>query len=141
MKDFDVGDNLEQSSRVQAVCDYFGPTDLLQMDAHARAGSTLKHDGPQSPESRLIGGPIQENKDKMARVNPITYVTPDDPPFLIVHGDQDPLVPHHQSQRLFDALKQANLAVRFHTMEGGGHGSGFGGRELDDAVTHSSTTI
>ena len=69
---------------------FFGPTDLLQMDAHALPGATMKHDSPQSPESRLIGGPIQENKDKVARVNPITYVTPDDPPFLIVHGDPRP---------------------------------------------------
>jgi acetyl esterase/lipase len=135
VKEFDVGDNLDQSSRVQAVCDYFGPTDLLQMDAHALAGATLKHDSPQSPESKLIGGPIQENKGKAGRVNPIAYITADDPPFLIVHGDQDPLVPHHQSELLFEALKQANLPVRLHTMEGGGHGSGFGGRELDEAVS------
>src|SRR5260221_4919549 len=86
VKEFEKGPHLDQSSRVQAVCDYFGPTDFLQMDAHAIPDARLKHDLPNSPESRLIGGPIQENKDKVAKVNPITYVTPDDPPVLIVHG-------------------------------------------------------
>jgi acetyl esterase/lipase len=75
VKEFDAGDNLDQTSRVQAVCDFYGPTDLLQMDAHSPAGATLKHDAPQSPEARLIGGPIQENRAKVARVNPITYIT------------------------------------------------------------------
>ena len=97
-------------------------------------GARLKHDAPQSPEARLIGGPIQENKDKVARANPITYISSDDPPFLIVHGDQDALVPHHQSELLFGALQRAGMRVRFHTVEGGGHGAGIGGRDVDEAV-------
>jgi len=133
-KEFDRGEHLDVPSRVQAVCDYYGPTDLLQMDAHALPGSQLKHDLPTSPESRLIGGAIQANRQQAAKANPITYVTKDAPPFLIVHGDQDPLVPHHQSQLLFEALKQADVQVRFHTVKGGGHGSGFGGPELNGIV-------
>ena len=57
---FDVGANLDQSSRVQAVVDYFGPTDFLQMDARRPPGARV-HDPPDSPESQLVGGPIQEN--------------------------------------------------------------------------------
>src|SRR5207244_3761536 len=83
-------------SAVQAVCALSGPTDFLQMDAHAVKDARLKHDLPMSPESRLIGGPIQENKDKVARANPVTFVTAKLPPFLLIHGDQDPLVPPHQ---------------------------------------------
>jgi len=41
-----------------------------------------------SPESLLIGGPAQEKKQRCQRANPITYVTSDDPPFLIVHGEK-----------------------------------------------------
>jgi acetyl esterase/lipase len=119
--------NLDQSSRVQAVCDWFGPTDFCQMAAHAIPGSKLVHNDPKSPESRLIGGPIQENKDKVARANPITYVSKDDPPFLIMHGDRDNLVPHHQSVLLNEALKKAGVDVTFKTVEGAGHG--FGGPE------------
>ena len=134
VKEFEKGAHLDMSSRVQAVCDFFGPTDFLQMDTHAVPNARLKLDLPNSPESRLIGGPIQENKDKVARVNPITYITPDDPPFLIVHGDQDPLVPHYESELLFEALKKAGVSVHFHTMAGAGHGIGIGGAELDRMV-------
>ncbi len=120
-KVFEVGENLGVSSKVQAVLDFFGPTDLLQMDSH-RLPSGQVHDTADSPESKLVGGPIQENKDKVAKANPITYVTKEDPPFLIVHGDADPLVPHHQSELLAAALKNAGVRVSFHTVKGGGHG-------------------
>ncbi|MCL4180410.1 MAG: alpha-L-fucosidase [Verrucomicrobia bacterium] len=120
-KEFDVGANLDQPSGVQAVVDYFGPTDFLQMDAHRLPNGQL-HDPADSPESELIGGAIQENQEKAARANPITYVTAGDPPFLICHGDQDPLVPHHQSELLEAALKQAGVPVTFYTVKGAGHG-------------------
>ena len=119
--EFEVGKNLEVSSKVQAVVDYFGPTDFLQMDAH-RLPDGLVHDVPDSPESKLVGGPIQEHKDRVAKANPITYVSKDDSPFLIIHGDQDKLVPFHQSMLLNDALEKAGVPVTFYRVEGGGHG-------------------
>ena len=119
--EFEVGENLEVSSKVQAVVDYFGPTDFLQMDAH-RLPDGLVHDAPDSPESKLVGGPIQEHKDRVAKANPITYVSKDDSPFLIIHGDQDKLVPFHQSMLLNDALEKAGVPVTFYRVEGGGHG-------------------
>jgi acetyl esterase/lipase len=121
VKDFDVGENLNQASRVQAVVDYFGPTDFLQMDAH-RLANGMTHDPADSPESELVGGAIQENKEKTRRANPITYVSANDPPFLICHGDADPLVPHHQSELLDAALKSARVEVTFYTVKGAGHG-------------------
>ncbi len=119
--EFEVGENLEVSSRVQAVVNYFGPTDFLQMDAH-RLPDGLVHDAPDSPESKLVGGPIQEHKDRVARANPITYVSKDDSPFLIIHGDKDSLVPYHQSVLLNDALQGVGVPVTFYRVEGGGHG-------------------
>ena len=119
--EFEVGENLEVSSKVQAVVDYFGPTDFLQMDAH-RPPDGLVHDAPDSPESKLVGGPIQAHKDRVAKANPITYVSKDNPPFLIIHGDQDKLVPFHQSVLLKDALEKAGVPVTFYRVEGGGHG-------------------
>ncbi len=132
-KEFDVGENLEFSSGVQAVNDYYGPTDFIQMDAHAFPGTRLIHDAPTSPESRFIGGPIQDkaNRTKVQRADPITYVTKNDAPFLIVHGDSDPAVPHHQSELLYAALVKAGVPVRFITVKGGGHGQGFPGAELN----------
>lgn len=122
-----------QSSRVQAVVDYFGPTDFLRMDDFP---GKIVHNAPDSPESLLIGGPIQQNPEKVARANPIAYVTENDPPFLIVHGDKDPLVPIDQSRRLEAALKTAGVDVHMHVIEGGGHGGkGFSSPETLAMVT------
>jgi acetyl esterase/lipase len=122
VKAFDVGANLGVSSRVQAVVDFFGPTDFRQMDAHRLSPQAMVHDTPDSPESQLVGGPIRDNPEKVARANPITYVSKDDPPFLIIHGDADLLVPHHQSELLEAALRKAGVPVRLVTIEGGPHG-------------------
>ncbi|MBN1402376.1 MAG: alpha/beta hydrolase [Anaerolineae bacterium] len=118
---FEVGEHLDQSSRVRTVVDYFGPTDFCQMDAYRTADGQV-HDAADSPESELVGGPIQEHPDRVARANPITYVTPEAPPFLIIHGERDPLVPHHQSELLVAALEAAGVPVSFYTVPGGGHG-------------------
>jgi acetyl esterase/lipase len=105
---------LDQSSRVQAVVDWFGPTDITKMGGG--------HDAPDSPEAKLIGGPVQENKEKAARANPIAFVTKEAPPFLIMHGDNDPLVPFSQSELLVTALKNAGVDVTFRPVKGAGHG-------------------
>jgi acetyl esterase/lipase len=114
----DLG-NPDQSSAVQAVVDFFGPTDLTQM---SKFPGTMDHDAADSPESRLIGGPVQQNKEKAQRANPIAYVGRGDPPFLIVHGDRDPLVPLNQSALLEAALKKAGVPVTFKVLPGAGHG-------------------
>jgi acetyl esterase/lipase len=131
--EFDVGAHRGISSRVQCVLDDYGPTDFAQMDAHRLPAATLAHGVPGSPESRLLGVDVGDagNAREVTRANPITYVTGDDPPFLIVHGDLDPLVPHHQSKLLFDALRAAGVRVRLNTVKGGGHGAGFGGAVLE----------
>ena len=120
-EEFEVGEHLDVSSRVQVVVDHFGPTDFLQMDSQ-RPPDGMVHDTPDSPESELVGGPIQENKELVERANPITYVSEGDPPFLIIHGDQDPLVPYQQSVLLKEALDEAGVPVSFYTVAGEGHG-------------------
>ena len=124
--EFDTESNAGHSSRVQAVCDLWGPTDLLQMDAHSLKGSRLIHDSPESPESRLVGGPIQEEpyRSVAVRANPITYIGKADdlPPFLIVHGNADLSVPPHQSQLMYDAIKKAGGDVTIRFVKNGGHG-------------------
>lgn len=121
------GGAAEFSSRVQAVVDWFGPTDFLKMGKNK-----IDHDAANSPESLLVGGPIQENKDKVAAANPVTYVTKDDPPFLIMHGDKDDLVPLGQSELLHAALRTAGVESKLHVVPGAGHG--FGGRDLEAMV-------
>ena len=119
VKEFDVGENLDQSSRVQAVCDFYGPTDFKVFVTTPKYES---HSSDNSPEAKLIGGPVLTNLEKAAKLNPITYVTKDDPPFMIVHGDADPTVPINQSELLFDALKQSDVPVHFHTINDARHG-------------------
>jgi len=118
---FDVGEHLEVSSRVQAVADRYGPIDFLQMDAHLLPGGEVSNK-PDSPLSQLIGGNIVENADRVREANPITYITGDCPPFIVVHGDRDLFVPHHQSELLVAALARAGIPVTLYTVKGGGHG-------------------
>jgi acetyl esterase/lipase len=117
----DVGPNTTLSSRVHAVCNYFGPSDFLQMDAH-RLPNGLVHDASKSPESLLVGGAIQGLQEIVATANPITYISPDDPPFLSIHGQKDPLVPAHQSMILHQALIRGGVSSELYLVKDGGHG-------------------
>ena len=128
----DLG-NTDQSSCVQAVVDWFGPTDFLQMDQQfAGTSCPANHDDASSPESQLVGAPIQTVPDKVQLVNPITYVSAKAPPFLIQHGTADCNVPPQQSQLLYDALAPVIGAenVTLTLLEGAGHG----GAQFSDAA-------
>ena len=140
-----TGGNSEFSSRLQAAVDYFGPTNLLQMnlDVATPPGSTLDHDAATSPESRLIGfdgpgegigvlrcnlenpaPPFPEKAALAMLLNPINHLAADDPPMFIAHGDQDTTVPLKQSQRLADALAEREIEHVMRVVEGAGHGFG-----------------
>lgn len=121
--------NPEVSSRVQAVVDWFGPTDFGLMDTQfAESGvcpeSAQSHSAADSPESLLLGAALAEVPDLVAQANPITYVSEDDAAFFIQHGTADCNVPTQQSQILYDALltvldeEQVSLTI----IEGAGHG-------------------
>jgi acetyl esterase/lipase len=107
------------SSEVQAVCNWFGPSDFLRMND---APGAIDHDSPDSPESRFIGGPIQQNPELVKRANPITYITEKDPPFLHLHGSSDRLVLLSQSELLHAALTDLNVQSELHVVVDGGHG-------------------
>ncbi|MCX7918287.1 MAG: alpha/beta hydrolase [bacterium] len=107
------------SSRVQAVCDWFGPSDFSRFIPIAAISQQNEAFGAVSG---LLGGPISEKKELARQASPVTYVTPDDPPFLIMHGDQDKVVSIRQSEILFNALQQAGVEVTFRIIEGEGHG-------------------
>ena len=122
--------NLDYSSRVQAVVDWFGPIDLLNMssDSLSFPCNLIDHNSVFSPESLLIGCAIQTCPDKTERANSINYVSADDPAFLIMHGTDDCLVGPTQSQRLYNALTAAGVEAGLKFIEGAGHG----GSEFDD---------
>jgi dipeptidyl aminopeptidase/acylaminoacyl peptidase len=117
-----------ESSEVQAVVDWFGPIDFMQMDRQFSGSPAAQtHDSPDSPESVLIGAAIQTRPDLVRVMNPITYITPSACPFLIEHGTADQNVPPQQSQMLHDALQPVIGAenVSLVLLEGAGHGGGF----------------
>jgi acetyl esterase/lipase len=103
---FDVGAYLEQTSRVQAVADLFGPADLTRN--FSQTYSQLK--------SSVFG-----NFD-LELASPPTYISADDPPFLILHGDRDRVVPLSQSQLLYDRLKEGHVPVELVVVQNGTHG-------------------
>ncbi len=122
------GGNLEQSSSIQAVVDLFGPTNFLNLDIFAKRNAIpnyIFHDSEASPESLLVGGPIQRNRKIVAQTSPITYVSKDSPPFLIIHGLLDAVVPFQQSEELFSALKNAGVETTLLLLNGVGHGLNF----------------
>ena len=122
------------SSEVQAVCNWFGPSDFLRMND---APGAIDHDSPDSPESRFIGGPIQQNPELVKRANPITYITEKDPPFLHLHGSSDRLVLLSQSELLHAALTDLNVQSELHVVVDGGHGFR-GSREPMQAIVGRS---
>jgi len=92
--------NPKQSSRVQAVVDWFGPTNFLKMDEQlydSGIEDPMQHSVPDSPESLLLGINLPDAPELVEEANPETYVSSDDPPFFIQHGMEDNLVPYQGS--------------------------------------------
>jgi len=114
------------SSRVQGVVDWFGPTDFLQMDAQAKQqgcpAESQTHGAADSLESSYIGRQLDLAPRLVKRANPVSYVSRDDPPFLLMKGDQDCMVPVAQSAILFDALKAAGVRAELFYIKGAAHG-------------------
>jgi acetyl esterase/lipase len=115
----------EFSSRVQAVCNWCGPSDMVKMLETSNANG-------QDAVSKLIGGSIAEKKEVAIQASPITYVSENCPPFLIMHGENDRTVPIDQSKTLHEALKKAGVESTLHIIENTGHG--VSGPEHDKVV-------
>ncbi|RRR67483.1 MAG: alpha/beta hydrolase [Candidatus Viridilinea halotolerans] len=118
--------NAEVSSAVQAVVNWFGPTDFGQMDAQAAAqgcaASDQTHSEATSFESAYLGAPVATAPELVAQANPITYIDGSEPPFLIQKGDQDCTVAVESTAMLADALQAAGLTVEYDLLVGVGHG-------------------
>jgi acetyl esterase/lipase len=142
------------SSRVQAAVAFYPPTDFLAMDRWAvrkcvsgpwiygQPGARSEapcHDVATSPESQLVGCAIQTCPDKVQAANPLRYVTPADPPLMILHGGSDPLVPHHQGEQLYMELNKACLESAFISLPKAGHGPWH--LLLTDDATREAATI
>jgi acetyl esterase/lipase len=99
------------SSKVSAVFNIFGPTDLLS-------------DFPPSMDmlfNAVLGKPKAQAMDLVKQASPVTHITKLSAPVFTLHGSADPLVPVKQSKRLEDALKAVGVSVTTRTIEGMGH--------------------
>lgn len=115
----DIGGNADQSSAVQAVVDLYGPTNLISI---LRQSNNPIHRQKAGPLELLLGGPVDEKAEVAKVASPETYITADDPPHLILHGDKDPLVPAQQSIDYDAALRRAGVESTLIILPGAGHG-------------------
>ncbi len=115
----DLGEHRDLSSSVQAVVDLFGPTDFMRLPDHP---SDLDHTAPDSPEGLLLGGAVADHPVRVAMANPITWISDDTCPFLILHGRADMIIPWQQSRLLADALADNGSHVEFKLLGQAGHG-------------------
>lgn len=109
---FDTGELLDQDSSVMAAVNLCGIADVEERIACGTEGKWAETWIPERVPDRL---------ELARRCSPINYVHADAPPMLIVHGDADPYVPHHQSLRLHRALKKAGADSEFVSIPGAGH--------------------
>lgn len=115
----DVGNHPKASSRVQAILDWYGPTNLTTI-----LGQSTPHGlSVRKPALQLLLGGLPEEKAELARLaSPTVHVTADAPPLWMAHGDQDPQVPVNQSLELQGAYERVGRPVKLEIVHGGAHG-------------------
>ena len=114
-----------QSAKVQTVFALYAPSDMAKMDTPFGSVTVTAFLGMRPPR------PITAKNSPEARLyfeaSPVNHVSPDDPPFFLLHGDADAIVPYAQSEIMEAALKKAGVPVKLVRVPGGGHGSAFQG--------------
>ncbi len=116
----EIGESM-RGPRVQAVSDWCGPTDFMQITAQAAAGNRLELKSRSGPVAELLGGLPEERPEQAKLASPVTYVDGDAPPFLIVHGADDDVVPPQQSIELSKLLTRCSIANRLLMVPGASH--------------------
>ena len=141
--DADSSDPINRlSSKVQCVVTLYAPVDLKRLTSATGAAAVALFVGVRNllKDDTPHGTPEYQ---RYAAASPITYVTSDDAPFLLLHGDADESVPIEQSLLMEAALKKAGVPVKLTRIAGGTHDDNFGlssndprlGTYLAEAVT------
>ncbi len=112
------------SSRVQAVCDWFGPTDLLTMPPNNVGEGRTAADVANSNGAKLLGATVRDVPPLAQDASALYQVSSDDAAFLIMHGDADSAVPLDQSERFYAALVAVHVDAQLIVLPGAGHGGG-----------------
>jgi acetyl esterase/lipase len=127
----DVGGNAGQSSRVQAIVDFYGPTDFI-LRAEVQPNFT---DQPAGSVYQLLGHGVKTDPEGAKLASGAWHVTPDDPPLLAIHGSKDPQVLPSQSERLCQVYQGLKLENALHLVEGAVHGGpGFNSPEVQELI-------
>ncbi|MFN9238248.1 MAG: alpha/beta hydrolase fold domain-containing protein [Planctomyces sp.] len=121
-----IGGFSDQPDDVQCVCDIFGPANFATVMQQAaddkNVRNIFKFNSDSDPYALLIGGNLETDREKVAAVSPVHYITADDPPTLILHGTHDALVPYAQSVELAESLRAKGVPVWLQTLPGSGQG-------------------
>ncbi len=135
MEEFKTQDNRELSDGVQAVVDFYGPSDVTHINDTPR-DPIFTADKSKIPEDILFGGCVVDHPEIAQPGNPINYIEKDKPlpPFLIAHGDEDPMVPFNQSVLTAQKLLETGHTLEFYKVVGAGHGTFMWTQELVDLV-------
>jgi len=128
VKEFETGDNMDQSSDVKAVIDVYGLSDLTKIGADYDEAAANAHFTLISPDGQFIHGKNSgltslDKPEEVAKANPINYVDKNDPSFLLFHGTQDVSVSPSQTLLLHNALREAGVLSTRYVIEGAGHAS------------------
>jgi acetyl esterase/lipase len=113
---WDTGAYRKFPSTVEAVADLSGPANLVTMSTEGASGAV------QDNFIKLLGPvPAAQLPDELKSASPVTYVSPEDAPLLIIHGELDAIVHPSQSQELATALEAAGVPVTLVIVNGGAH--------------------
>ncbi|UHS58777.1 alpha/beta hydrolase [Agrobacterium vaccinii] len=106
---------------VRGVVSIYGPSDLIAMAGPMLGG--LDHDAPDGPANQLLGYSVRDNPDLARRASPVTWISSEAPPFLVLHGDADRVVPFSQGVILDAHLRVAGVESQLVQLQGIGHGA------------------
>ncbi|PPK63627.1 alpha/beta hydrolase [Actinokineospora auranticolor] len=106
-----------EDSTVSAVVDWYGVSDLPAMGKLDRPAPP----GRPVPERQLVGGSEEEWPELALAASPVAYADRVGPPFLLIHGLADTIVPHSQSEVLADRLRDSGTEVELHSVPGADH--------------------
>jgi acetyl esterase/lipase len=122
-----------ESAKVQCVVAFYPATDLAKIDTPGGQVAVSLAIGMRAPAS--FAGASSTAVRQFQELSPVTHVTADDPPFLLVHGDADKTVPFQQSETMEAALRKAGVSVKLVRVPGGEHGTGSTGWNTIDWST------
>lgn len=110
------------SSVVASSVGWYPPTRLETMQEESIPGTPFSvHSAAGSPESRLIGAPVEDRPDLARAASPIAHITGATAPTLLIHGTCDQMVPHQQSIGYRAALEAAGITNELHLIDGADH--------------------